>query len=762
VSKPISNKFQIPDAEPVKPYLVEVKRAPERVFSFGAYILDTRERTLTRGGISVSLTNKAFEILLLLVENRGRLVTKDLLMSMIWPDTFVEEKTLAQNIFTLRKTLGEDTNGASFIETVPKHGYRFRAEVTVCSTEPQPAEPGLTENEAAAPSLNTARALPGVSERSPAEDRRFAPRVLSFALPVSLVLLGIGLIVGVALYSRQNVLAKRVFQKILLTRLTNTGNVTAVALSPDGRFVAYAARQGSNESLYLRQIEPATLLEVVPPAPVNFRGMTFAPDTRWIYYVTAPPDKITGTLYRVSLLGGPPERVGSRTVDSRIAFSPDGTRFAFVRWADPRTNALYTARADGSEEKQLAVLKSGQTFGAAGPAWSPDGTLLLIATQRSDQGPHGAALLAVDAGTGLTRPLAPGEWNWIGQIAWLNDGSGFVFTAWNPESETMSDQIWLMSYPGGVRRRITADINGYLGVDVAASGNTIVASESMPDVGLWSVRPGDNSPALKLTSGNGELYTERLGLAAAADGAVVISSRQNAEPKLWRIPSNGGPPAQLTTASGRDYQPAISRDGKLIVFVSTRTGSDQLWRMAADGSDQILLTPMKGVRSPSLTEDGQWVVFEGNVPDEPTIWRVPASGGTAVQVFPHPAFLPVVSPDGKFVACLLPSGDQTQGKLTVISAADGKIQTQFDGTVPRGTPALRWSADGRAIAYVVTENGISNIWAQRVDGTPPNPLTSWTAETVMRFDWSSTGTLVCERGLALTDLILIRDQTGAE
>jgi TolB protein len=256
------------------------------------------------------------------------------------------------------------------------------------------------------------------------------------------------------------------------------------------------------------------------------------------------------------------------------------------------------------------------------------------------------------------------------------------------------------------------------------------------------------------------LYTERVGLAASFDGSVVISTRQSGDPQLWRIPSNGALPTQLTIASGRNYQPAISRDGKFVVFVSTRTGSDQLWRMAADGSEPVLLTPMKGVRSPSVTNDGLWVVFEGNVPDDPTVWRVPASGGAALPVYTHRAFLPVISPDGTLVACLLPTGDQTRGKLTLISTADGTIQKQFDRTVPRATPALRWSPDGRSVAYVVTENGISNIWAQPVDGSAPEPLTDWTAETVMRFDWSNTGAFVCERGVALTDLILIRDQTA--
>jgi len=99
------------------------------IYQFGPFQLDTAEQILTREGKPVALTGKAFQTLLVLVENSGRTVTKDDLLSKVWPDTFVEELTLAQNISTLRKALLDDKSDSKYIQTVPRRGYRFVAPV---------------------------------------------------------------------------------------------------------------------------------------------------------------------------------------------------------------------------------------------------------------------------------------------------------------------------------------------------------------------------------------------------------------------------------------------------------------------------------------------------------------------------------------------------------------------------------------------------------------------------------------------------------
>ncbi len=99
------------------------------LYEFGPFRLDVTERQLFRNGRPVSLTPKAYETLLLLVERSGRVLTKDELMRAIWPDTFVEEANLAHNISLLRKALGETPDEQQYIQTIPRRGYRFIAEV---------------------------------------------------------------------------------------------------------------------------------------------------------------------------------------------------------------------------------------------------------------------------------------------------------------------------------------------------------------------------------------------------------------------------------------------------------------------------------------------------------------------------------------------------------------------------------------------------------------------------------------------------------
>jgi DNA-binding winged helix-turn-helix (wHTH) protein/TolB-like protein len=108
----------------------------QHAYKFGPFCLDIRQRLLLRDEASVPLTPKLFETLLALIEQAGAVVTKDELMSRVWPDAFVEERNLSQNIFLLRKALGEDARGRHYIETIPKVGYRFLAAVATSAERP--------------------------------------------------------------------------------------------------------------------------------------------------------------------------------------------------------------------------------------------------------------------------------------------------------------------------------------------------------------------------------------------------------------------------------------------------------------------------------------------------------------------------------------------------------------------------------------------------------------------------------------------------
>src|SRR4051812_19350451 len=98
-------------------------------YRFGSFRVELEDRLLRRNGEVVTLTPKSFDLLLFLIENRGRVLDKEALMTGVWPGTCVEESNLTKNIFLLRKSLGDRPDGKPYIQTFPRRGYRFEAEV---------------------------------------------------------------------------------------------------------------------------------------------------------------------------------------------------------------------------------------------------------------------------------------------------------------------------------------------------------------------------------------------------------------------------------------------------------------------------------------------------------------------------------------------------------------------------------------------------------------------------------------------------------
>lgn len=164
-------------------------QAHSQRYEFGPFRLDAHERLLTREGASVSLTPKAFDLLLALVKRPGRLVEKEELFQAVWPDTIVEESNLSSNIALIRKALGDGTNGERYIETVPKRGYRFVAKVK----SQNDVAAGPVAQEPATP-VSTGDAQPITSDVKSAASRSNRSVIILSALAFLLpVFIGVGL-----------------------------------------------------------------------------------------------------------------------------------------------------------------------------------------------------------------------------------------------------------------------------------------------------------------------------------------------------------------------------------------------------------------------------------------------------------------------------------------------------------------------------------------------------------------------------------------
>jgi Tol biopolymer transport system component len=161
---------------------------------------------------------------------------------------------------------------------------------------------------------------------------------------------------------------------------------------------------------------------------------------------------------------------------------------------------------------------------------------------------------------------------------------------------------------------------------------------------------------------------------------------------------------------------------------------------------------------PTFTPDGAWVIYSSYVAGQPVLWKVRAVGGTPERITEFVADSPVVSPDGRLVACYHFDNPLARPKVALISLADGQIVRELDPPALVHTLGLKWTADGGALVYVATGGGVGNFRLQPVDGSPARPLTNFTSDHIFRFDISPSGRLVYERGTTVNDAILLRSK----
>ena len=253
----------------------------KRLYEFGPFLLDPAERVLTREGRPVPLTPKAFDLLVVFVENGGHLLGKKDLMEAVWPDSFVEEGNLTFTVSSLRKALGEDRKEPQYIETVPRSGYRFVADVRVLG-----GDSGAGQGE------RDARPGPGFppaveSVRPPAEVGG-SSRLRKFLAPLTVLVVAAAVAAGLYAYAgrgRPGGESVDLLRGATVARLTTTRNAVDAAISPDGKYVVYVVDEARQRSLWLRQVATNSHAQVIAPSAVLYLDMFFSRDSEYVYYV---------------------------------------------------------------------------------------------------------------------------------------------------------------------------------------------------------------------------------------------------------------------------------------------------------------------------------------------------------------------------------------------------------------------------------------------------------------------------------------------
>jgi Tol biopolymer transport system component/DNA-binding winged helix-turn-helix (wHTH) protein len=759
-----------------------------KIYRFDEFQIDPRKRLLLRAGEALTLHSKTFDLLLALVTSGGQELSKDLLMQRVWRDQIVEENNLAVHIYNLRKLLGERKDEHRYIITIPGRGYRFVADVDesqndedevivesrtisrVVIEEETPLLGGEPESKLLTGSAMGAYTGPTYLDKVQTSTL-MVPQSRSVNRGAQLFIVGLVVLLtalGVSAYwvlrnrSRvPKVTAPPAGSRMTITRLTDGKQVGAPAISPDGKFIAYGENAVSGSGgLFVLQLDTNRVVQLLESGDRTFGAVNFSPDGSLIYYIVFDKKDFYGAIYSVSLLGGTPKRIVSQ-VGPYFSLSPDGKRVAFYRnEQEYKRRTVMLAAVDGSSEQTLFT-RTPHELELGGPlVWSPDGTFVVLSadSEPNDLKPN-YQLVALDVNNGSTRVLAGDKFVQIGKMCWTNDHRSLVFVARLPNKE---NQLYLMDYPSGVVRSITNDLETYgnYGLGITADSSTMIADIYETTAELWSVPAnGDASKMVRVKSG---ATSGLFGLVTLPNGRIAYVARSGNNRDIWTVAEDGTDARPITTDPPQQVDLTASPDGRYLLYAAGQSGEQHIYRMnSEDGSGVTQLTFGASFDSqPDVSPDGQWVVYTASDGKERTIKRVPIAGGPVVQLTDYESRTPHYSPDGKFIACILPSDTRAKlASIAVIPVEGGKPINSFElMSYGYGQYPYRWAPDGKSLIFRRATNGISDLWQQSLSGGEPKQLTNFQSGAIWRFDYSRDGKrIVLSRGSTFVDAVLIKN-----
>jgi Tol biopolymer transport system component len=536
---------------------------------------------------------------------------------------------------------------------------------------------------------------------------------------------------------------------VKIERLTATGFLTHAAMSPDGKYLAYTDNPGGKQSLWVRQVDGTSPLELIPPRAVGYWGLTFARDSASIFYAVKGPDDPGGSFYQIPLLGGPPRKILAG-VDSPAAFSPDGRQLTYLRadYPEPGASALMIAGVDGGNPHPLAVRRPPEFFAPGffvNASWSPDGSRLVASVRNSQK--RNATLVTIGVKGDEARLGQP--FDDIGFTAWLPDGVVFIARGLGGLATGSGGQVWIQPYPNGTPRRLTNDLIDYRSSASGGDGRSIVTVGLDASPSLWTIPLDGKGEPRRLPSLR---YDGSGGVGWTADGRIIFTTPVRGAQQIWSMDADGSNRRPLTT-EGSSAWPTTSRDGRFVAFTSVRGQQRGIWRMNPDGTDQRQLATVTSAAFIDTTPDGKWITFTTDQDGAPSFWRVASDGGTPERVV-----------ERLERATLSPVGDRALGVLerdnrygvAVLPVAGGEpTWIPSDGSAATGANGLfQWTPDGKGVYFTTAER--ANIFFYGFGAPGQIQTTHFPDATIYNGAISRDGRLmIVTRGSQARDAFLI-------
>ncbi len=730
-----------------------------RAYAFGPFVADMVTRRLWRDGHSVPITAKTFDVLVVLLAHRDRLVTKDELLDRVWPDTAVQENNLARQVSSLRRALGQRPDEADYVLTVPGQGYRFVANAQEIPELPRELRDinGVHHSVATDAAVDIDDLPPDEATQTPAslvpdniEVRESASSILakrhwSFTAIAAVAVLLTAAALGTRLISPDDTSSetRRTLQRVTFddASLSRDGS-----WSPDGQWIVFVSDRGGNTDLWRQRVgDPDP--ERLTTSDAGESQPEWSPDGRAI---VSRSERDGGGLYIIPASGGKERMISGFGYEPR--WSPDSTRVLFKRSVIlPDLPTIYVVRLGGRPPQPLRrdVLAR---FKSVQAAWHPDGRRVSI--WGTDQ-------------QGETRFLnVP-----------LDDGK--------VTSAILSAAVQRNLLDMTPRRFVWAPSRKYIFFE-AQSGDTNNVWRITTDPSTEELTDGP----VRLTTGTGREST----VAVSHDGTKLVFTSSTSRTRLWAFPLDSGhgrivgEPYPITRGTTGEVDFDAKADGSTVAYRAVRAGRNELWeRSLGEGRERLLLSsPDWKLVKPRWSPDGARLAFlrcgsEGGAP----VLAVLNADGSGEQALTRPNEIEMLASDwsnsgesilgscrfsrsDRYSTCVLPvssnsssssvrviasdpkrnlfnqrfSPDQrwitflahdlmynATSTIYVIPATGGSWRAMTDGAAFDDKP--RWGPDGRVLYYVSDREGVKNVWARRFDHTTglpvgdPFPITSF-------------------------------------